>query len=294
MGYNTAMKCKLCPRCCGVDRTAGETGFCGAPALPTVARAARHDWEEPCISGSRGSGAVFFSGCNLGCVFCQNREISRQIRGKSLDVAGLRELFARLRDSGVHNINLVTATPYADLIAEALETPPGIPVVWNSGGYESLETLRMLEGKIDVYLPDMKYADEALARELSGAGDYFATADAAIREMFRQTGPCRFDGEGMLVRGVLVRHLVLPGCLANSKDVLEWFADAFPGGEAMLSLMAQYTPNGFGGPDRRLREEEWREVADYLYMLGIRSGYVQELSSAEGEYVPAFDGTGVE
>ena len=288
------MKCMLCPRLCGADRSAGEKGFCGAPALPVIARAARHDWEEPCISGSRGSGAVFFSGCNLGCVYCQNREISRTLRGKSLNVAQLRELFARLRDSGVHNINLVTATPYADVIAEALEEPPGIPVVWNSGGYERLETLRMLEGKIDVYLPDMKYADDRLAMELSGAGDYFETADAAIREMFRQTGPCRFDGEGLLVGGVMVRHLVLPGFLADSKDVLEWFAGAFPKGEVLLSLMAQYTPNGFGGPDRRLREEEWREVADYLYMLGIRSGYVQELSSAEGEYVPAFDGTGVE
>ncbi len=293
-GYNDLMKCMLCPRKCGVDRSAGETGYCGAPAKPVVARAARHDWEEPCISGTRGSGAVFFSGCNLGCVYCQNREISRFLRGKSLDVKGLRDLFARLRDSGVHNINLVSASPYADVIAEALEVSPGIPVVWNSGGYERLETLRMLEGKIDVYLPDMKYADDALAMALSGAPDYFETADAAIREMLRQTGKCRFDGDGLLTRGVLVRHLVLPGFLANSKDVLEWFAGAFPRGIALLSLMAQYTPNGFGGPERRLREEEWREVADYLYMLGIRGGYIQELSSAEGEYVPAFDGTGVE
>ena len=288
------MKCYLCPRLCGADRSAGETGFCGAPALPVVARAARHDWEEPCISGSRGSGAVFFSGCNLRCVYCQNREISRSIRGKTLDAAALRALFARLRDSGVHNLNLVTAAPYADVIAEALEEPPGIPVVWNSSGYERPETLRMLEGKVDVYLPDMKYADNGLGRTLSAAPDYFETADAAIREMLRQTGPCRFDGEGLLTGGVLVRHLVLPGCLANSKDVLEWFADTFPKGEAMLSLMAQYTPNGFGGPERRLKQEEWQEVTDYLYMLGIKNGYVQELSSAEGEYVPAFDGTGVE
>ena len=288
------MKCTLCPRLCGADRSAGEKGFCGASALPVIARAARHDWEEPCISGSRGSGAVFFSGCNLGCVFCQNQEISRSLRGKILNASELRELFLRLRDSGVHNINLVSGTPYADVIAEALETPPGIPVVWNSGGYERLETLRMLEGKIDVYLPDMKYADDRLAMELSQAPDYFEIADAAIREMVRQTGPCRYDEEGLLIGGVVVRHLVLPGFLANSKDVLEWFADAFPKGDVLLSLMAQYTPNGFGGPDRRLREEEWREVADYLYMLGINSGYVQELSSAEGEYVPAFDGTGVE
>ncbi len=288
------MKCLLCPRMCGADRSAGETGFCGAGALPAVARAARHDWEEPCISGSRGSGAVFFSGCNLGCVYCQNREISRQIRGRTLDVPALRELFARLRDSGVHNLNLVTAAPYADVIAEALETPPGIPVVWNSSGYERPETLRMLDGKVDVYLPDMKYADDGLAFSLSGVTDYYETAKAAIGEMYRQTGACRFDGEGLLTRGVLVRHLVLPGFLANSKDVLEWFSASFPKGEVLLSLMAQYTPNGFGGPDRKLREEEWQEVTDYLYMLGIRSGYIQELSSAEGTYVPAFDGTGVE
>ena len=287
------MKCMLCPRRCGVDRSRGETGYCRAPALPVAARAARHDWEEPCISGSRGSGAIFFSGCNLGCVFCQNREISRSIRGKTLDAAGLRELFARLRDTGVHNLNLVTATPYADVVAEALETPPGIPVIWNSGGYESRETLRLLEGKVDIWLPDMKYARADLARALSGAGDYPETAKAAVREMFRQTGPYAIDEEGILRRGVLVRHLVLPGETGNSKDVLEWFSDSFRQGEALLSLMAQYTPNGHGGPDRRLTEEEYREVTDYLYMLDIRDGYVQELSSAEGEYVPAFDGTGV-
>ncbi len=287
------MKCMLCPRRCGVDRSRGETGYCRAPALPVAARAARHDWEEPCISGSRGSGAIFFSGCNLGCVFCQNREISRSIRGKTLDAAGLRELFARLRDTGVHNLNLVTATPYADVVAEALETPPGIPVIWNSGGYESRETLRLLEGKVDIWLPDMKYARADLARALSCAGDYPETAKAAVREMFRQTGPYEIDEEGILRRGVLVRHLVLPGETGNSKDVLEWFSDSFRQGEALLSLMAQYTPNGHGGPDRRLTEEEYREVTDYLYMLDIRDGYVQELSSAEGEYVPAFDGTGV-
>ena len=283
----------LCPRRCGADREAGETGWCGAPAEPVVARAARHDWEEPCISGSRGSGAVFFSGCNLGCVYCQNREISRSIRGKTLDAKKLRDLFVRLRDSGVHNLNLVTATPYARTVAEALETPLGIPVVWNSGGYECLETLRMLEGKVDVYLPDMKYAQNDLAAALSAAPDYFSRADEAIREMARQTGAPQFDGDGILLRGVMVRHLVLPGQLGNSKDVLEWFADRFSRGQALLSLMAQYTPNGFGGPERPLRQEEFDEVADYMYMLGIRDGFVQELSSAGSGFVPAFDGTGL-
>ena len=287
------MKCDLCPRRCGADRAKGEFGFCGAPALPVIARAARHDWEEPCISGTRGSGAVFFSGCNLGCVYCQNREISRSIRGKSLSAAALRDLFRRLRDTGVHNLNLVTATPYADTVAEALEEPLGIPVVWNCGRYESIETLKMLEGKVDIWLPDMKYADDALARKYSAAPDYFSVADAAIREMYRQAGDYVLDADGILQKGVVVRHLVLPGELGNSKDVLEWFDAAFGRGHVLLSLMAQYTPNGFGGPDRRLTQEEFQEVADYLYMLNIRDGFVQEVGSAREEYIPAFDGTGV-
>ena len=287
------MKCMLCPRRCGADRENGQRGRCAAPALPVLARAARHDWEEPCISGSRGSGAVFFSGCNLGCVFCQNADISRKVRGKELDASALREVFLRLRDSGVHNLNLVTATPYADTVARALEQPVGIPVVWNCGGYESLETLRMLEGKIDIYLPDMKYSEAGTARLLSGAEDYPEVADAAIREMYRQVGDCRFDEDGLLRSGVMVRHLVLPGYLSSSKGVLEWFADTFRPGQALLSLMAQYTPNGLGGPERPLRQEEYDEVVDYLYMLGIRDGFVQELSAADGGYVPAFDGTGL-
>ena len=287
------MRCFLCPRACGADREAGNLGWCRCPALSHVVRAARHDWEEPCISGTRGSGAVFFSGCNLGCVFCQNREISREIKGKPLDARGLREVFLRLADTGVHNLNLVTPTPYARVIGEALEQPIGIPVVWNCGGYESVETLRMLEGKVDVWLPDMKYAEEEPARVLSAAPDYSVRADEAIREMYRQTGPYVLDEDGMLTRGVLVRHLVLPGYLSNSKGVLEWFADTFGRGKALLSLMAQYTPNGFGGPERRLREEEFQEVWDYMAMLGIRDGYVQELSSAESSYTPPFDGTGL-
>ena len=288
------MKCFLCPRSCGADREGGDLGWCRCPALPHAARAARHDWEEPCISGTRGSGAVFFSGCNLGCVYCQNREISREIRGKELDAASLRSVFLRLRDTGVHNLNLVTPTPYARVIAEALEQPIGIPVVWNCGGYESIDTLRMLEEKVDIWLPDMKYAEEEPARVLSAAPDYFVRADEAIREMYRQTGPYVLDGDGLLTRGVLVRHLVLPGYLSNSKGVLEWFSDTFGRGKALLSLMAQYTPNGLGGPDRALREEEYGEVRDYLYMLGIRDGFLQEPKASAGTYVPAFDGTGVE
>ena len=221
------MKCMLCPRLCGVDRQAGETGFCGAPPLPVVARAARHDWEEPCISGSRGSGAIFFSGCNLGCVYCQNREISRSIKGKQLDAVQLRALFARLRDSGVHNINLVTGTPYADVIAQALEVPPGIPVVWNSGGYERPETLRMLEGKIDIYLPDMKYADDGLARIVLVLADGKATqgleglrgglhrVELAVElEDVVTHNVGTLDGDRREVEGVRVLQIVAR-CLAN-------------------------------------------------------------------------------
>ena len=287
--------CNDCPRRCGALRGDQKRGgFCASPSLPTLVRAAPHFGEEPCISGTRGSGAVFFSGCNLGCVYCQNREISREIRGKPLDANRLRAVFLRLRDTGVHNLNLVTPTPYARVIAEALEQPIGIPVVWNCGGYESTDTLRMLEGKVDVWLPDMKYAEEEPARVLSAAPDYFARADEAIREMYRQTGPYVLDENGLLTRGVLVRHLVLPGYLSNAKGVLEWFSDTFGRGKALLSLMAQYTPNGLGGPGRTLTQEEYGEVRDYLYMLGIRDGYLQEPGAAEGTYVPAFDGTGVE
>lgn len=269
---------------CGAERDKGELGFCRAPALPVVARAAAHYGEEPCISGTRGSGAVFFSGCNLRCPYCQNIEISANIKGKQLDARQLRELFTRLVDSGVHNINLVTPTPYAEVIAQALSEPPGVPVIYNCGGYERVETLKMLEGKIDVYLPDMKYA----------RGDYFARARDAVAEMFRQTGSCIMGEDGMIKQGVMIRHLVLPGELSNSKDVLEWFAASFKKGQAMLSLMSQYTPNGFGGPDRTLTAEEYSEVTDYMYMLGIRDGYVQDMDSSQGSYVPAFDLTGVE
>ena len=285
--------CQLCPRACGVHRELGERGFCAAPAEAAVIRAARHDWEEPCISGSRGSGAVFFSGCNLGCVFCQNIEISREIRGKTLNASALRELFLRLRDSGVHNINLVTPTPYADVIYDALKTPIGIPIVWNSSGYELPELVRRFADRVDIWLPDFKYGESAAAAALSSAPNYMEYADASIREMFRQTGPYVLDADGIMQRGVIVRHLVLPGYLSSSKNVLEWFSKCFRRGDAMLSLMSQYTPNGFGGPSRRLTEAEYSEVVDYLYMLGIRDGFVQELSSAAGEFVPAFDGTGV-
>lgn len=287
------MICSICPRKCAVSRDAGA-GFCGMGQLPVVSRAAPHFWEEPCISGEKGSGAVFFAGCNLRCSFCQNYDISALRQGTEVSVEKLRAIFQNLRAQGVHNLNLVTGTHFAHAVAAALEEEPGLPVVWNCGGYESVNTLRALEGKVQVYLPDMKYSDAALAAELSGAEDYPTVAKAAILEMFRQTGPYELDGEGMLKRGVLIRHLVLPGEMENTFGVLDWIADTFREGDVLVSLMGQYTPNGHGGPDRRLTVEEYRRAADYMLGLGLYEGYTQELDSAQSFYTPDFDGTGIE
>lgn len=228
------MRCTLCPRMCGAERTEtrGE-GFCRMPAGPVVARAGLHMWEEPVISGTRGSGTVFFSGCTLGCVFCQNHEISAQGVGKPVTVEHLGEIFRELIRQGAHNINLVTPGHFAPWVARALEPALPVPVVCNTGGYERVETLRLLEGKVQVYLPDMKYALEEPARQLSGAGDYPAAARAAIREMFRQVGPWEIR-EGLLVRGVLIRHLVLPGQLENTRRVIDWVAETFRPGEVLF------------------------------------------------------------
>jgi len=287
------MICSICPRKCAVSRES-SAGFCGMGPLPVVSRAAPHFWEEPCISGERGSGAVFFAGCNLRCSFCQNYDISALRKGTEVSVEKLRAIFRNLRAQGVHNLNLVTGTHFAHAIAKALEEDPGLPVVWNCGGYESVNTLRALEGKVQVYLPDMKYSDGALGAELSQAGDYPEVARAAILEMFRQTGPYELDEEGMLKRGVLIRHLVLPGELDNTFGVLDWIADTFREGDVLVSLMGQYTPNGHGGPDRRLTEEEYRRAADYMLGLGLYEGYTQEVDSAQSSYTPDFDGTGIE
>lgn len=286
------MSCRICPRRCGAERPGG---FCGMPEEPVVSRAAPHYWEEPCISGEdgRGSGAVFFAGCNLRCAFCQNYEISALRAGKKISVDRLRAIFRELESQGVHNINLVTGTHFLPAIREALDPAPGVPVVWNCGGYESVEALGTLEGKVQVYLPDLKYSQKALAGKLSAAPDYPPVAAAAIREMFRQTGPYELDGDGMLVKGVMIRHLVLPGELDNTFGVLDWIAESFRPGDVLVSLMGQYTPNGHGGPDRRLTEEEYRRACDYMAALGLLEGYTQELTSGSREYTPAFDGTGV-
>lgn len=290
--------CSLCPRRCGADRAAGQTGFCGAPETPVVARAAPHFGEEPCISGTRGSGAVFFAGCNLRCVFCQNYALSRNQLGREITVQRLREIFLELRDQGVHNINLVTPSHDARAIAQALDgLELGVPVVWNSSGYESVETLRMLEGLVQIYLPDLKYADAALAARYSAAPDYPETARVAILEMFRQTGPFRMDGDGLLQSGVLIRHLILPEQGDNSRRVIDWVSDTFEPGDVLFSLMSQYTPMGelSAFPELRHTVSPALNAAIYAHLLDsrIEDGFYQDLEAATGEMIPKFDGTGV-
>ena len=286
--------CTLCPRRCGADRAAGRAGFCGAGSTLKAARAALHYWEEPCISGTRGSGTVFFSGCTLRCCYCQNREISAGGFGRAITTGRLREIFEELIAQGAHNINLVTPTHFLPWILPALEPKLPVPVVYNCGGYESVETLRLLEGKADVYLPDLKYADAALATRLSAAPDYFPAATAAIREMFRQTGPYVM-ADGLLKRGVMIRHLVLPGQPDNTRRCIDWVAETFSPGQVLFSLMSQYTPQpGSEGPlGRHVTAGEYRSAVDYMKNCGITDGFTQERTAAREEYTPPFDLTGV-
>lgn len=289
--------CTLCPRMCGADRENGELGFCGMPARLYAARAALHFWEEPPISGENGSGAVFFSGCSLGCGFCQNSEISQGRFGKEITTGRLREIFMELIDQGAHNINLVTPTHFLPKILPALEPKLPVPVVYNCGGYERVETLRLLEGKVDIYLPDLKFAEPGLAKALCGAEDYFPVAARAIDEMLRQVGPPVYGSDGMLKRGVIIRHLVLPGQVQNSLKVLDYIADHFPRGSVLVSLMAQFVPSGRlkNTPpfDRTVTQEEYEAVVDWLYMLGLEDGFLQEPSAATDEYLPDFSLEGV-
>ena len=291
--------CNDCPRQCGAKRgNSLRGGICRSPALPVVARAAPHYGEEPCISGTRGSGTIFFTGCNLRCVFCQNREISRGKGGLPLTVPQLRDAMLRLRDQGVHNINLVTGAHFVRPIAEALSVLElGIPVVWNSSGYESVESLRMLEGLVQVWLPDFKYWKSDLARRYSLAEDYPAVAAAAIREMYRQAGPFELDAEGILRKGVLIRHLILPGQDLNAMDVIDFAAEEFPAGSVLFSLMSQYTPmpglKRYPELQNRVDAETNERLIAYMEKRGLE-GYWQEVDAATDEMIPAFDGTGVD
>ena len=293
--------CKLCPRRCGVKRgneMPGQgKGFCRMGELPVVARAALHFDEEPCISGSRGSGAVFFSGCTLRCCYCQNDKISRGCFGKQVTVPELRKIFEGLVDDEAHNINLVTGTMFVNSILEALEEPIGVPVVWNSSGYETVETLKRLENHVQIYLPDIKYMDPEGASLLSKASTYPIIVKKAVLEMLRQADHYEFDDEDVMQRGLIIRHLILPGRVEQSKQVLDWIRNNLPA-DIRISLMAQYIPAGTAKDtpplNRRITQDEYDEVADYMLDLGFEEGYVQELSSADEVYVPPFDLTGVE
>lgn len=289
-------RCSLCPRACNAVR--GKEGFCKMPEQPVVARAALHFWEEPCISGEKGSGAVFFSGCNLRCVFCQNQQISQEGFGKQVNAEQLRSLYWKLIDQGAENINLVTPTHFLGAIAASLSPKLPVPVVYNCGGYEKAESLKRLEGLVDIYLPDLKYLDPVGAARYSQAPDYPQVAQEAIREMYRQVGDCQFGEDGMLQKGLLVRHLVLPGNLENSHAVLDWMEDFAKDKDVLFSLMSQYTPvtdlSSYPEINRRLLQSEYDQLLAELEQKENISGFVQELSSAEEQYIPSFRLEGLE
>ena len=280
--------CELCPRACGVNRAAGEQGFCGCPDTALVAKTMLHKWEEPALAGSGGSGAVFFGGCTLGCKYCQNAAISGGPAGTPMDSTGLRQVFEDLIARGAENIDLVTPTQFLPTIAPALSPKLPVPVVYNCGGYERVETLKLLEGKIDIYLPDMKYADGGLSGDLSGAADYFTVAKRAIREMVRQTGKPCWNGE-KLAGGTIIRHLILPGQVENSLRVLDWIGETFAPGEVLVSLMRQYTPmGGLPAPfDRRVTGEEYEAVLSWMYLNRLE-GFTQEETAADAGFIPDF------
>lgn len=292
--------CVLCPRLCGVNRRTG-TGFCKAGLLPKVARAALHPWEEPCISGTRGSGTVFFSGCTLQCVFCQNFSLSHENFGKEISTVRLAEIFLELQTAGAHNINLVTATQYLPSIIEAIDLArPAltIPIIYNSGGFERTEIIRELQGYIDIYLPDLKYFSPVLSLKYSGTAAYFDRASEAILEMIRQTGGLSWNKDHTLLKkGVILRHMVLPGAKEDSIQLLHWIRDTLPVGQFLLSIMSQYTPfyrsKEFPEINRRITTYEYQKVVEKAISLGLTDGYMQKKSSAKEEYTPSFDLSGV-
>lgn len=290
-------KCTLCPRRCKVNREEDkESGFCRMPNRPVLARAALHHWEEPLISGTRGAGTVFFSGCSMRCVFCQNENISQKNFGVEVSPKRLREIFEELIRDGAHNIDLVNPTHFSHVIHEVLREPLSVPVIWNSSGYERVSTLKSLEGKIQIYLPDYKYPDSQAALAYSGAEEYPFIVKRAILEMVRQTGPYVLDENGLLQRGVLVRHLLLPGRLQQAKEVMDWIAETFEPHCILFSLMGQYIPVGSATLipclNRQIRRSELTAAIQYMCALGLE-GYHQEVSAAEREYIPEFDLTGV-
>lgn len=295
--------CTLCPRNCAADRENGEIGICGQTNELKVARAALHFWEEPCISGTQGSGTVFFSGCSLHCIYCQNQDIANGTAGKVISEGRLSEIFLELQEKGAHNINLVTPGHFIPQIIRALELAKknglGLPVVYNTSSYEHVETIKMLEGIVDIYLPDLKYISEELSGRYSHARDYSKRAKAAIAEMVRQTGPAVFFGEteeGLMRKGTIVRHLILPGCIEDSKEVVRYLYETY-GNAVYISIMNQFTPlsylNEYPQLNRKITEEEYDEVVDYAISLGVENGFIQEGETAEESFIPEFNGEGV-
>ncbi len=288
--------CTLCPHECGINRLEGNKGRCKCDDKLKIALASLHMFEEPCISGKNGSGAVFFSNCNLNCIYCQNYEISNLGKGKEITIEHLAKIFLKQQEKGAHNINLVTPTMYVLQVIEALKIAKSkglnIPVVYNSNGYENVETIKLLNGYIDVYLPDLKYYTNKLSKKYSKVDNYFETATKAIKEMYNQVGKAQFDEDGIIKKGVIIRHLVLPNHIQNTKNILKWISDNMPN-DIYVSVMAQYFPTYKAKDDdlinRKLNKKEYNDVLNYLYSLNLENGYIQELGEHEEEYVPDFD-----
>ena len=298
--YPSLSNCTLCPRNCGVDRNNGQLGYCGMPAQIHAARAALHMWEEPCLVGETGSGTIFFSGCNMKCVFCQNHDIALGQRGKDIPLSRLSEIFLELQQKGATNINLVTPTHYIPQIRDALikakQAGLNIPIVYNTGGYEKAESLHLLDGLIDIYLPDFKYYSAELSSRFSKAPDYYTQASQALAEMYRQTGPCIFNAQGILTRGIIVRHLLLPGQTKDSKKILRYLHDTYQD-NIWISIMNQYTPLPHVATipelNRKVTEAEYDRVIDFAIRLGIENAFIQEGETAEASFIPPFNMEGI-
>ena len=288
-------KCTICPHNCGINRTNNQIGRCKSKDTVKIALYSTHNFEEPCISGKKGSGTVFFSNCNMNCVFCQNYEISQQGKGKEITIEELAEIFIKQQEKDVGNINLVTPTSYVPQIIEAIKIARNkglkLPIVYNTNGYEKVETLKMLEGYVDIYLPDFKYSDNELAKRLSKVDNYFQIATQALTEMYRQTGNAVFNNEGIMQKGMIIRHLVLPNHILNSRRVLKWINENMH--DVYVSVMAQYFPTykakDIEDINRKLTKEEYEQIENYLYRLDLENGYIQELGEHEEEYVPKWD-----
>lgn len=288
-------QCTICPHNCKINRKNGQVGRCKSKDTVKIALYSTHNFEEPCISGKKGSGTVFFSNCNLNCVFCQNYEISQEGKGIEITINRLAEIFLEQQEKDVENINLVTPTSYVPQIIEAIKLARKqglkLPIVYNTNGYEKVETLKMLEGYIDIYLPDLKYSDNKLAKRLSKVDNYFEITTEALKEMYRQTGKAIFDDRGIMKKGMIIRHLVLPNHILNSRRVLKWINDNM--NDVYVSIMAQYFPTykakEINEINRKLTKEEYEQIENYLYRLNLENGYIQELGEHEEEYVPKWE-----